>query len=81
MELELYEECVGSCTVCGSDATGSRYWLGMTDEQWAIVRPLITHMFKPDMVQNVLFIPQLCKPLCSPECALTHKEETDGKAA
>lgn len=81
MELELYNEAVGSCTVCGSDATGSRYWLGMTEAQWDIVRPLVVHMFTPDMVQNVLFIPQLCKPLCGPECATKHKEKTDGEAA
>lgn len=74
MELELYEDAVGDCVVCGSDATGSRYWLGMTAAQWDVVRPLVTHLFKPDRVQNVLFIPQLCKPLCGSECSLKHKE-------
>lgn len=75
MELELYEEAVGNCIVCGSNSTGSRYWLGMTATQWDVVRPLVTHLFKPDMVQNVMFVPQLCKPLCGPHCATNHKEE------
>jgi len=81
MELELYEEAVGDCVVCGDDATGSLYWVGMTAPQWSIVRPLVTHMFMPDMIQNVLFVPQLCKPLCGPECSLKHKESEDGKGS
>ena len=75
MELELYEEAVGSCTVCGSDASGSRYWLGMTEAQWNVIRTLVIHLFEPNTIQNVLFVPQLCKPLCSPDCSLKHKEK------
>lgn len=81
MELELYEEAVGDCIVCGSDASGSRYWLGMTKAQWDVVRPLVTHLFKPNMVQNTMFIPQLCKPFCGPECATKHMGGSDGEAA
>ncbi|MEE8372507.1 MAG: hypothetical protein V3R87_02060 [Dehalococcoidia bacterium] len=77
MELELYENCIGNCIVCGSDATGSPYWLGMTEAQWAVIRPLVTHMYKPDHVQDILFIPQLCKPLCGPECSAKHNKEID----
>lgn len=72
MELEFHETAVGGCIVCGSDSTGSLYWKGMTAVQWDIVRPLVTHLFKKNMVQNVLFIPQLCKPFCGPECVQTH---------
>jgi hypothetical protein len=79
MELELHETAVGDCLICGSFATGSRYWLGMTAAQWDIVRPLVKHLFKPDMVQNVLFIPQICKPLCGSHCAVKHREIEDGK--
>lgn len=79
MELELHEEAVGDCVVCGNDAKGSLYWIGMTEVQWGIVRPLVTHLFKVDMVQNVLFIPQLCQPLCGPECSLKYKEKSNGK--
>jgi hypothetical protein len=75
MELELYEEAVGSCIACASDAAGSKYWLGMTDAQWNVIRPLVAHMFKPDMIQNVLFVPQLCKPFCGPECATKYHKE------
>ncbi len=74
MELEIYENAVGGCVVCGEDATGSRYWLGMTAAQWDIIRPLVAHIYAPDMVQNILFIPQLCKPLCDAHCATKHKE-------
>lgn len=75
MELELYEEAVGSCVVCGSDATGSRYWLGMTAAHWDVVRPLVAHLYKPGMIQNVLFVPQLCKPLCGPHCVQAHYQK------
>lgn len=77
MELELHETCIGSCIVCGADATGSPYWLGMTDAQWAVIRPLVMHLYKPDMVQNILFVPQLCKPLCGPECSHKYNKEID----
>ena len=78
MELELYEEAVGNCMVCGADATGSRYWLGMTAAHWAVVRPYVEEMTPVSphsgvkLVMNMLFIPQLCKPLCSPECVQKH---------
>ena len=75
MELELYKEAVGDCVVCGADATGSRYWLGMTAAQWAVVRPLVAHLYKPNMIQNVLFVPQLCKALCGPHCVQKHYRE------
>ncbi len=77
MELDLSAEAVGSCIMCGADATGSPYWVGMTAAQWDVVRPLVAHMFRPNMTQNVLFVPQLCKPLCSPECSCKHKKESD----
>lgn len=78
MELELHEDAVGDCVVCGVDAAGSRYWLGMTATQWDIVRPLVAHLFEPHKVQNILFIPQLCKPLCGASCAVKRREENDG---
>ena len=83
MELELHEEAVGDCVVCGDDATGSMYWLGMTAAQWKIVRPFVEDMTPVSphsgvkLVLNMLFVPQLCKPLCGPHCAVKHKEKTD----
>ena len=74
MELEFYEEAVGDCAVCGEDATGSRYWLGMTAAQWDIIRPFVEEMtpISPHsgvkLVMNMLFWPQLCKPFCGPQC-------------
>lgn len=87
MELELHEEAVGDCLICGSFATGSRYWLGMTEAQWEVIRPYVKDMtlVSPHsgvkLVMNMLFIPQICKPLCGPECATKHKEKTDGTTA
>lgn len=87
MELELYEEAVGDCVVCGEDTTGSYYWLGMTAAQWDVVSPYVEEMTPVSphsgvkLVMNILFIPQLCKPLCGPECSTKHKEANDGKAA
>lgn len=75
MELELHDDAVGDCVVCGADATGSKYWVGMTAAHWGVIRPLVAHLFAPDTVQNVLFIPQLCKPLCGPECSLKKVSE------
>ena len=78
MELELYEEVVGDCVVCGADATGSRYWLGMTAAQWDIIRPFVEEMTPVSphsgvkLVMNMLFVPQLCKALCGPKCAQAH---------
>ncbi len=81
MELEFHGEAIGDCVVCGADATGSRYWLGMTAAQWAIVSTYVEE-FTPisphsgvKLVFNTLFVPQICKPLCGPECATKHREE------
>ena len=75
MDLEAYQEAVGDCMVCGESAEGSLYWLGMTAEQWDIIRPLVAPMFEVSpwsgvkMVFNSLFIPQLCKPFCGAICS------------
>ena len=78
-ELELHEEAVGDCIVCGEDATGSLYWIRMSDDEWAIIRPLVAPMFRPDMVQAVFFIPPLNKPLCGSQCSVRYKEKADGE--
>lgn len=81
MELELYETAVGDCVVCGGDATGSNYWLGMTAAQWDIVSPYVEEMTPVSphsgvkLVLNMLFIPQLCKPLCGPKCVQVYYQK------
>jgi len=74
VELEIYEEAIGDCIVCGVDATGSLYWLPMSDAQWAVIRPYVEGMTPVSphsgvkLVLNTLFVPQLCKPFCGPLC-------------
>lgn len=78
-ELEIYEKAVGDCIVCGEDATGSLYWVGMSMDKWNIIRQYVAQFFQTDMVQKVLFIPPYDQPLCGPECSLKHyKEENYG---
>lgn len=83
MELELHENAVGDCVVCGEDATGSVYWLGMTAVQWNVVRPYVEEMTPVSphsgvkLVMNMQFWPQLCKPFCGATCATKYKEESD----
>ncbi len=77
--MELYDAAVGECIVCGADATGSLYWLDMTESQWVTIRPYIVHLFPPDMVQNPFFVPELNRPFCGALCSHKHKEMTDGK--
>ncbi len=79
--LQIHETAVGPCIVCGVDSQGSNYWVGMDDDQWKVIRPHVKHLFKPNMVQKILFIPPLDKPLCGPQCALKNREKNDGKAA
>ena len=80
MELEVHPEAVGACVVCGRNAASSPYWIGMTAAHWEIIRPLVEPMFKVSpwsgerLVQNVLFVPQLCKPLCGTPCSIKYKE-------
>ena len=84
MELELHEDAVGDCVVCGKNATGSAYWLGMTITQWNVVSPYVEEITPVSphsgvkLVMNMQFIPPLCKSLCDPECATKHKETNDG---
>ncbi len=56
MELEFYEDAVGDCVVCGEDATGSRYWLGMTAAQWAVVRAYVEEITPEtiDIIEEVI---------------------------
>ena len=83
MDLEVHQEAVGLCIVCNKDATGSLYWLGMTQTQWDIIRPLVAHLFAVSpwsgvrMVFNSLFIPGLCKPFCGSICSTKYKENDD----
>jgi hypothetical protein len=72
MQLELFEEAVGDCIVCGESAEGSPYWLGMSHEHWLKLRPIVEHLYPPGKVTNMLFVKQLCKPFCSPECVQEH---------
>lgn len=83
MELEYYEDAVGDCVACGTDAAGSCYWIGMTEKQWATLRPYVEHLYPVSewsgvrLVFNNLFVPPLTRPLCGPECAVKHKEMND----
>lgn len=71
-QLEIHPSAVGPCMVCGADRARSNYWVAMTDEQWAVVLPLVAHLFPDDdhIMKSALFIPPLDRPLCSPQCSL-----------
>jgi len=71
-QLKLYDNTVGPCIVCGADSERSNYWIAMTDEQWAIVEPLVVHLFPDEdhIQKSALFIPPLDRPFCGPECSL-----------
>lgn len=79
-QLNLYNNTVGPCIVCGADSKGSHYWVKMTDEQWAVVEPLVAHLFEDEdhIQKSALFIPPLDKPLCGPQCS--HKWHTKQKS-
>jgi len=72
--MEVYTEAVGECIVCGEDAEGSLYWLGMTDAQWKTIRPFIEEVTPVSqwsgvkLVGNVYFVTDYCKPFCGPQC-------------
>ena len=72
--MDFYEHAVGPCIICGKESEGSLYWLPMSDAQWAVIRPVVTPLFQPHMVQNVLFFPGLCRPFCGPKCVSKHYE-------
>ncbi len=78
-QLTLFDNTVGPGIVCGCDSKGSNYWVAMTDEQWAVVRPLVAHLFPDEdsIHKAALFIPPLDRPLCSPECS--HKWHESGR--
>ncbi len=78
MDLEFDEVASGPCIVCGEDATGSAYWLGMTAAQWAVIHPFVEEMTPVSpfsgvkLVMNLLFWPKLCKPFCGAACVQEH---------
>lgn len=81
-QLTLHDNTVGSCIVCGGDSKGSNYWVAMTDEQWAVVRPLVAHLFpsKDHIHKSAMFIPSLDKPLCGPQCSNKwHQQRNSGE--
>lgn len=80
MEIQLLESAEGPCVNCGVESKGSPYWLGMTLENWLVLRPFVGQLnvnewsFKEkyppeDRAMNLFFVPGVCKPLCSAQCA------------
>lgn len=76
--MEVYEEAVGDCIVCGKDATGSLYWLRMTKDQWKFIRPFIAEIIPVSphsgikLVGDTFFVTDYCKPFCGPQCVQEH---------
>ncbi len=76
--MEVYAEAVGDCIVCGKDATGSLYWLSMTQEQWEGIRPFIEEITPVSphsgvkLVGNTFFVSEYCKPFCGAQCVQEH---------
>jgi len=87
MDLEFDDVASGPCIVCGKESQDSMYWLPMSAAHRKVIRPFLEEMTPVSpfsgvkLVMNPWFWPQLCKPLCSPECSLKYKEEKYGKAA
>lgn len=67
-ELSVYENATGPCAICGEESEGSPYWIGMPQSVWLKIRPYVSHLFKPNRVMKILFIPPHDKPLCGTTC-------------
>ena len=79
----LWPKAFGPCIMCGKESQGSMYWIGMTEENWKVLRPHVGELneneysFTPDRppeerAMNMFFVEGLCQPLCGPVCALEH---------
>lgn len=77
-EVTPLSAATGNCVVCGESAEGSVYWTPPPKEVWDFVRPII-EKFTPvspwsgvKLVQSMYFIPDFCKPFCSPACVAVY---------
>lgn len=81
-DLTFAETAVGPCIQCGKESAGSNYWIGMSQQAWDIIRPLIEHMYpvSPHSGERLVtfgrwFFVGLEKPFCGSKCSLEYNKE------